>query len=94
VANEPEIFEAKPNHMFSEAQRQITKFLRFRESVPCAHCGKKSRWHWTQTVPFKAAEFGGFSLKMGRLLEANSPVCRAHILEPSYIPELQEVARG
>ena len=80
---EAECFEAKPNPMFSEAMRQIVVFLRFKKAVPCEHCGRRSRWHWTMRLPFRAHDLGPSAVVAGdTVLLAGSPVCRKHPLHP------------
>lgn len=80
---EAELFEAKPNHMFTEAMRRLVTFLRFKKAVPCEHCGRKSRWHWTMRCPFRAVEFTAFAtVPSDKVLMAGSPVCRKHLLYP------------
>lgn len=49
--------EAKPNPMFSEDQRAMVRFLTFNIAVPCAACGRKSKYHWTQLHSFYAVDF-------------------------------------
>lgn len=82
---ERQYFHPKPNPMFTEAQRQATLFVRYKESVPCAISGRMSKHHWTCQVRFKAArmEPGQFQLQFGRKwLKAGTPVLRECILQP------------
>lgn len=80
---EAELFEAKSNRMFTEAMRQLVIFLRFKKAVPCEHCGRRSRWHWTMRCPFRAADLGGFTVVKGdKVLMAGSPICRKHPMHP------------
>lgn len=75
--------EAKPNKMFTEHQTTITKFLEYTRAVPCAHCKKRSKYHWTQTLFFRVMDLGSFALTPGKkILPPLTPVCRDHILEP------------
>lgn len=80
---EAELFEAKPNRMFTEAMRRLVVFLRFKKAVPCEHCGRRSRWHWTMRVPFRAASPAGFIMALGdKVLLPGSPLCRKHPMHP------------
>lgn len=36
-----QILEAKPNKMFTEAERRAVRFLRFNRTVQCAECGRR-----------------------------------------------------
>jgi len=84
-----EIIEAKPNKMFTEAQRQSVRFMRFNRSVPCAECGKKRKVHWTMLCSFRAANFGGSSFvrKTGAVRAPLTPVCSDHPLALGFSDE-------
>lgn len=81
------ILEAKPNPMFTEGQRQATRFLRYSHAVPCAECGKKLRLMWTQLFSFRCQnmEEGAFSLVHGKTIHPPlTPVCGNHPLAPVW----------
>jgi hypothetical protein len=93
-----EIIEARPNPLFSEAQRELVRFLRYYESgklikMPCAHCGKKKSVLWTQLCSFKALDFPkniGFALKPAPDAKVYPPltgVCQTHLM----VPEMEDV---
>lgn len=87
-------FEPKPNPMFSEAQRVCTLFVQYEESVPCALCGRMSKYHWTCHARFKAVELGPltFTLNFGRKwFEAGKPVCRGHVMQPDMREFMRKV---
>lgn len=74
-------FEAKENPMFSEAQRACVRFVEYKEIVPCVLCGKRTKYHWTCVVRFKAANLNDhcFILKLSEnWFPAGAPVCRDH----------------
>jgi hypothetical protein len=99
-----ELLEAKPNKMFTEAQRARVRFMRYYASgkpvaMPCAHCGKKKKMLWTYLCSFKVLDFPtrvtpdkgiGFTLK---------PAPDAKVLPPLtgvcqthlIAPEMEEV---
>lgn len=77
------LVEPAPNSLFSEQQRSLTKFIKYRKPVPCIHCGKKRKNHWTQLVFFSVVEDSGYVLKPSKEeYPPLSPVCRDHILQP------------
>lgn len=81
---------AKPNTMFSAEMTQLVTFLRYTQAVPCAECGKRSKHHWTMLVSFQAQSMkpGMFTLaQSGKVHLPLAPVCRAHLLAPSPLPE-------
>lgn len=88
-----EILDAKPNPMFSEAQRKLVRFLRFSRSVRCAQCGKKLRIHWTMLCQFiPQVGFGKndkptFALQPGKSLAPLTPVCGDHPLAIAWPDE-------
>ena len=78
-----QILEAKPNKLFSEAQRAAVRFLRFNRSVPCTECGKRRRVMWTMLCEFYAYDFNtpGFTLvKPDKKHPPLDAVCGAHPL--------------
>jgi hypothetical protein len=83
-----ELIEARPNKLFTEAQRSLVRFLRYYEigkpaKAPCAHCGKKKTILWTQLCSFRVAEPLGFAMKKSeKLYPPLTPVCRTHIMAP------------
>jgi hypothetical protein len=94
-----EIWEAKPNALFTEEMRSLIRFLRFSASVPCAECGRKRKTHWTMITPFHAHTFPKHSFALvesGKVHEGAQPVCRAHLLAPVFAeeepPQTKEVA--
>lgn len=97
---QPQIFYPKRNPMFTEFQTMITVFLRYPTAVPCAHCGRKSKHHWSQRVYFRASstmedKAPAFTIQGGALLPGGSPVCRSHVLMPEvWAPDQQRSAKG
>lgn len=84
-----QLFEAKPNAMFTEAQRQLVCFLRYNLAVPCAECGTRSKYHWTMRVSFTAHTLppSAFTVQTsGTVHLPLAPVCRAHPLAPAVYP--------
>jgi hypothetical protein len=76
-----DIYEAKPNPMFTEDMRQMIRFLRYNRKIPCAACGKKTKKMWTMLCSFTAADFGKFALKrFPKTFDPLTPVCDAHPL--------------
>jgi hypothetical protein len=84
-ANAVQIFEAKPNRMFTEEQRATVRFLRYANAVPCAECGRKSKTHWTLLISFKAKTMAAIIPKdSGKVHMPLTPVCRSHLLAPAW----------
>lgn len=84
-----QILEAKPNKMFTENQRRMVRFLRFNQYLPCAHCGKKVRVHWTMLCAFRSIDMRGamFSINAqrdGKPFPPLTPVCGDHPLAPDW----------
>lgn len=82
-----QICEAKPNPLFTEAQRQSIRFLRFNRHVPCAECGKKVRIHITMLCEFRCGDMerSMFVLKFSDKKHAPlTPVCGDHPLKPAW----------
>jgi len=89
--------EAAPNPMFSELTRACVRFVRYKEKVPCAVCGKQRTKHWTCVVRFKAADVEKclFELVMGpNWLAAGTPVCEDHPTQPDEREFLRQVRRA
>jgi len=87
-------FEAAPNKMFSELTRACVRFVRYKEKVPCALCGKQSKKHWTCVVRFKAANLDNcmFVVKVSpKWFEAGAPVCDDHPTQPDEKEFLRKV---
>ncbi len=86
------LFEAKPNKMFSEEQRQTVRFLRFSHAVECAECGRRSKSHWTSLLSFQAMDTRGrdFTLRSatGKVHAPLTPVCGNHPLAVAEMPPL------
>ena len=83
-ANAVEIFEARPNRMFTEEQRSVVRFLRYSTAVPFAECGRKSKTHWTLLISFKAKTMAAIIPKdSGKVHMPLTPVCRSHLLGPA-----------
>lgn len=86
------MYEAKPNRMFSEAQRAAVRFLRFSRAVECAECGRRSKSHWTSLFSFQAMDMKSnvFFLrsKTGKVHPPMTPVCHSHPMAPGEIPPL------
>jgi len=88
-----QILEAKPNPMFTEWQRAMTRFLRYSRAVPCAECGRRSRHHWTQLVSFKAHNLSGPSFMLHstgsvKIHAPLTPVCGSHPLSIAEYPQI------
>jgi hypothetical protein len=84
-----ELFEAKPNPIFTEEHRQMVRFLRYSKAVPCAECGKRSTRHWTVLYSFKATSMvpGALTLQeSGKVHLPLTPVCTKHPLAPAAMP--------
>lgn len=89
------LFEAKPNPMFSEAQRELARFLQYYENgkpveTACAHCGKKQRVLWTQLCSFKAIDFPESFGPLAPAPDAKvfpplTGVCQTHLLAPELV---------
>ncbi len=86
------ILEAKPNPMFTEAQRETVRFLRYSHAVECAECGRRSKNHWTSLMSFKAMDMRGnsFTLRSAtdKVHPPLTPVCSAHLMTPAAMPPL------
>jgi hypothetical protein len=82
--NAVQIFEARPNRMYTEEQRAIVRFLRYSKAVPCAECGRKSKTHWTLLLSFKAKTMAAIiPTDSGKVHMPLTPVCRNHLLGPA-----------
>jgi hypothetical protein len=83
--------EPAPNPMFTEEQRLSILFVRYKESVPCAHTGRMSKTLWTCRVRFKSArpEPGQFALAFSKWRKAGTPVLRDCVLQA----DMEEFAR-
>lgn len=80
-----DILEAKPNPLFTEAQRAAVRFLRYSQRVPCAECGKKLWIHWTMLCQFRVQDMGAFAvLPSSKSHPPLTPVCRDHIMAPDW----------
>lgn len=85
-----EVLEAKTNKLFTEAQRQSVRFLRYNRAVPCAECCKKRRVMWTMLCTFIAHSMPSsavlsFTFKdSGKEHPPLTPVCGDHPLAPSW----------
>lgn len=80
--------------MFSELTTACIRFVRYKEKVPCAVCGKQSKKHWTCVVRFKAADINDhpFVLKLKpNYFEAGTPVCEDHPTQPDEKEFLRKV---
>lgn len=78
-----EILEAKPNKLFTEAQRQAVRFLRYSRRIPCTQCKKKRKIMWTMLCEFKAQSMGHITLVDGETIHPPlTPVCDEHPLQP------------
>lgn len=81
--NEVQILNPKPNKMFPDWMSQRVRFMRFQKYVPCTHCGKRSRLHWTMLMTFQVAEPRQFTLvNSERVFMPMVPVCTSHLLDP------------
>jgi hypothetical protein len=86
-----DLFEAKPNKMFAEEQRQAVRFLRYSQAVACAECGKRSKHHWSALYSFEALSLAAalVATESGKVHMPLSPVCRSHILRPAQISRVE-----
>jgi hypothetical protein len=87
-------FEAADNPMFSQVQRACVRFVQYKESVPCVLCGRRSKYHWTCVVRFKAANINdhAFALKLSKnWFVAGAPVCRDHPTQPDEAEFMRKV---
>lgn len=77
-----QILEARPNPLFTEAHRELVRFLRYEgDKVPCAECGKRKKILWTMLCSFQAWDLGGFApKKSGKIHVPLTPVCQTHLL--------------
>jgi len=72
-------------------------FLRYSQAVPCAECGKRSKYHWTMLLSFAAHRMapGMFTLaESGQVHIPLAPVCRDHLLLPTALPPVPAKPRG
>jgi len=89
-----QMFEAKPNPMFSEDQRGTVRFLHYSRPVECAECGRRSKYHWTSLISFKAMDMSGntpgFTLRSStdKVHPPLTPVCTAHPMAAAEMPPL------
>lgn len=72
----------------------LLRFVRYPQATACAECGKRvpSRVAlWTMVCPFRASDMKKYKykLQMGEPLQAYTPVCGDHLLEP-LLPENRE----
>jgi hypothetical protein len=83
-----QVLEAKPNKMFTEEQRQLVRFLRYNQTIPCVECGKRRRIMWTMFCTFRAMNFDShrFNLEKSttKIHAPLAPVCGAHPLAPAW----------
>jgi hypothetical protein len=87
-------YDAKPNPLWSELTTACLRFVRYKEKVPCALCGKQRKEHWTCVVRFKASDLEKcmFEVKLDpRWFAAGSPVCEDHPLQPDEREFLRKV---
>ena len=79
-----QIFEAKPNKLFSEEQTALVRFLRYSQPVACAECGKRSKHRWTVLYSFKALDLAAIvPTESDKTHPPLTPVCRSHLLKPA-----------
>lgn len=94
-----QICEAKPNKMFTEAQRASVRFLRFNRHVTCAACGKKVRVPWPMLCEFRAtydmdARPRSFTLEdYPQTFPPLTPVCGSHCMHPAWPDEKKPNAK-
>ena len=92
-----QLLPAKPNQMFSAEVTRAVVFLRYSQAVPCAECGKRSKYHWTMRLSFAAHRMapGMFTLaESGQVHIPLAPVCRDHLLLPTALPPVPAKPRG
>jgi hypothetical protein len=76
---------AKPNPAFSDEMNACTHFLQYRRAVPCAHCGKMKRKHWTYLQFFRVGELVAFAVRLSdKEYPPLTPVCTDHLLRPTH----------
>lgn len=86
------LYEARPNRLFTEEQRQTVRFLRYSHLVECAECGRRSKSHWTSLFSFQAMDMkcSSFTLRSatGKIHPPMTPVCGIHPMAPAEMPPL------
>ena len=86
------LYEAKPNPLFTEAQRATVRFLHYSRAVACAECGRRSKHHWTSLFSFLAMDTRGRSFVLqsatGKVHPPLTPVCSSHPMAPAETPPL------
>jgi hypothetical protein len=68
--------------------------VQYKESVPCVLCARRSKYHWTCVVRFKAANINdhAFVLKLSKnWFAAGAPVCRDHPTQPDEAKFMRKV---
>jgi hypothetical protein len=82
-----QLFEAKPNKLFTPEHTALVCFLRYSAAVPCAECGKRSRHQWTVLYSFKAKSASFLIPRESEKVHPPlTPVCRNHLLAPAALP--------
>ena len=84
-----QLLPARPNKMFGAEMTRAVVFLRYSQAVPCAECGKRSKYHWTMLVSFQAHRMqpGVITMVVSETVHLPlAPVCRGHLLAPASLP--------
>jgi hypothetical protein len=80
-----QIYEAKPNKLFSEEQTAWIRFLRYNKPIKCAECGKKTKKLWTALSEFVAYSMVSLTMETSCKIHLPlTPVCDDH---PLGLPE-------
>ncbi len=88
--NEVHLARPKPNDMFPNWMTERLRFLSYSQAVPCAHCGKKRKKHWTLFMAFRVADMPNVDRGENPFILADSkvvyppltPVCTKHLMAP------------
>ena len=91
----------KPNDFFPNWMTERLRFLSYSQAVPCAHCGKKRKKHWTLLMAFKVADMPNVDRGENPFILADSekvyppltPVCTKHLMRP-ILPKIHPKPDG
>ena len=88
----------RPNKMFPDWATERVLLLSYTKPVPCAHCGKLRKKHWTMLMAFSVATEPGPGDNPCVVQEFNevhlplTPVCGKHCLRP-MLPKREKQAK-